>query len=333
MAPSEDKKGSVDKEMQRQLKERKEEMVLFDRFKRIASAKLEAMTRQSEESGIKFQMGEQEKQVFRQMSGMGIKEGIAAGIVTFFVLRKGPIYVSRWVYRRRLAKQAPPGDGSYQLSPPTTPTTASTSASASTNPFQVALRPDFPRSRNVVLRTIWFAFDSVLSLMMAASVSMAYTDTDKIRQQLLELPLLEGRSLTADALCDDIVKELQKVKAERNPAYERLTKFNRMGEKTPASFYLEAIEEFCQNCQRRRFVEQRLRQEQGLTENEPVEITERIPSNGPRLLLNETGDSIIDTTPSDDNTYLDSEFDEFDWASNLTTDQEEEHTKKPTKRQ
>ena len=164
MAPPEDKRG-LDKEMQRQLKERKEEMLLFERFKRIASLRLEAMTRQSEESGVKFQMGEEEKQVFRQMTGMGIKEGIAAGIVTFIVLRRGPIYVARWIYQRRLAKQAPPGDGSYQLSPPTT------TPGATGNPFQTALRPDFPRSRNIVVRTIWFAFDSVLSLMMAASVS------------------------------------------------------------------------------------------------------------------------------------------------------------------
>lgn len=321
MAPPDDNRG-LDKEMQRQLKERKEEMLLFERFKRIASTKLEAMTRQSEESGIKFQMGEQEKQVFRQMTGMGIKEGIVAGVVTFLVLRRGPIYVSRWVYQRRMAKQAPPGDGSYQLSPPT-------ATGPNGNPFQTSLRPDFPRSKNVVLRTIWFAFDSVLSLMMAASVSMAYTDTDKIRQQLVELPLLEGRSLTADTLCDDIVQELQKIKSEQNIAYQRLSKLNRLGEKTPASFYLEAIEEFCQNCQRRRYVEHQLRQEQGLNDSEPVEITSRIPSNGPRWLptTSPTLDSgtmdLMDHTdePFTDN---DADFQNFDWVSDLTTDQEDE---------
>lgn len=312
MAPPEDKRG-LDKEMQRQLKERKEEMLLFERFKRIASLQLEAMTRQSEESGIKMQMGEQEKQVFRQMTGMGIKEGIAAGIVTFLVLRRGPIYVSRWIYQRRMAKQAqpPPGDGSYQLSPPTG------------NPFQTALRPDFPRSKNIVIRTIWFAFDSVLSLMMAASVSMAYTDTDRIRQQLVELPLLEGRSLTADALCDDIVQELQKIKGEQNPAYQRLVKLNRTGGKTPASFYLEAIEEFCQNCQRRRYVEQQLRQEQGLHDNEPVNITSRIPSNGPRLLLPTTLSPI---RSNDDESFPgnNADFQNFDWVADFTTDQQKD---------
>lgn len=332
MAPPEEKRGLDNKEMQRQLKERKEEMLLFERFKRIASLKLEAMTRQSEESGIKFQMGEPEKQVFRQMSGMGIKEGIAAGIVTFLVLRRGPIYVARWVYQRRMAKQAPPGDGSYQLSPPTTPT----STGSTGNPFQTAIRPDFPRSRNVVVRTIWFAFDSVLSLMMAASVSMAYTDTDHIRQQLVELPLLQGRSLTADTLCDDIVQELQKIKEEQNPAYQRLSKLNRLDQKTPASFYLEAIEEFCQNCQRRRYVEQQLRQEQGLKDNEPVAIPKRVPSNGPRLLLTTSPfqNSGMDLTNHDDNeepfTDDDSDFQNFDWASDLTTDQQDDI--KPSKK-
>jgi hypothetical protein len=178
--PRLDKQVQVQMQMQKQLKERKQEMQMFDRFKRIASLRLEAMTRQSEESGIKYQMGDQEKQVFRQMHGMGIKEGIAAGAVTFFVLRRGPIYIGRWVYNRKLAQQRPhqqqqryqqpsasappPGDGSYQLSNPN-----------SKNPFQVAQRTDFPRSRNFLVRTIWFTFDSVLSFMMAASISMAYT--------------------------------------------------------------------------------------------------------------------------------------------------------------
>jgi hypothetical protein len=175
MAPPNSNEGNdprLDKEMQKQLKERKQEMQLFDRFKRVVQIRLEAMTLQSEESGIKYQMGEEEKQVFRQMHGMGIKEGIAAGVVAFLVLRRGPIYIARWVYKRKLAQQqqqqryqAPPSsDPSYQLSNPN-----------SKNPFQVAQRLDFPRSRNFVIRSIWFTFDSVLSLMMAASVSMAYT--------------------------------------------------------------------------------------------------------------------------------------------------------------
>lgn len=321
MSPSDndDRRGpKLDREMQRQLKERKEEMLLFDRFKRIASARLEAMTRQSEESGIKYEMGEYEKQIFRQMNGMGIKEGIAAGLFTFFLLRRGPIYVARWVYNRRLAAQKPhqhmtppPGDGSYRLSDP----------NIAKNPFQTAQRKDFPRSRNFFIRSIWFAFDSVLSLMMAASVSMAYTDTEKMRQQLIELPLVQGRSLTADALCDDIVKELQKVKREENPAFQRLTKLNARGDQTPASFYLEGIIAFSENCQRRRFEEQRLRQELGLSQAEPVNIPKPIPPNGPRLILNADGDEEVKESPSNAG-FVDDDFRDFDWneASDFTQD-------------
>jgi len=325
------KSPKLDKDVQRKLKERKEEMLLLDRFKKVASAKLEAMTRQSEESGIKYQMGDKEKQIFRQMSGMGIKEGLAAGVVTFFVLRRGPIYIARWVYKRRLAQQQqqhqhhqqpqqhssmsqpPPGDGSYRLSDPNAPQ----------NPFQVAQRQDFPRSRNVFIRSIWFAFDSVLSLMMAASVSMAFTDTDKLREQLIDLPLVEGRSLTADALCDDIVKELSKVKQENNPAYQRLAKLNQQVEKTPASFYLQGIIAFSDNCERRRFEEQRLRQEQGLPEGEPVEIPRPISAKAPRLVLFEDGDDSgkveLQGTTS---TFSDDDFEDLDWddASDFTDD-------------
>lgn len=52
----------LDKQIQKQLKERKQEMILFERFKRIATVRLESMARQSEETKVKFSMGDSEKQ-------------------------------------------------------------------------------------------------------------------------------------------------------------------------------------------------------------------------------------------------------------------------------
>jgi hypothetical protein len=144
--------------------------------------------------------------------------------------------------------------------------------------------------------------------------------------------LLPGRSLTSDALCDDIVRELQKVKADKLPAYQRLTKLNQRGDKTPASFYLEGIIGFADNCQRRRFVELQARQEQGLAEDDPVEIIQPIPNNGPRLILDQN-DGGQGEEAHDDGTFLDSEFQDLDWgeASDFTSDQEEPQ-KRPRKK-
>ena len=330
----------LNKQLQKRLEESKQDMLLFERFKRIAVLKLEAMTRQSEESGVVYQMGDKEMQAFRQLQGAGLYEGMAAGLVAFFTLRRGPIYFARWLHKRKLAQQyqhhqhhtpspsPPQGDGSYQLSNPNM-----------TNPFDKA-GSDFPRSRNVVIRGIWFVFDSVLSLMLAASVSMAYTDTDQVREQIIGLPLLPGRSLTSDALCDDIVLELQKLQKENNPAYARLSRASQQGGgsgggeiRSPASFYLEGIMRFAENCQRRRFVEQRERQERGLSKDDPVEVTEPIPRDGPRLILD------IDAYSNDNNNAalqqefqdeVSSDFNDFDWmdADDFTSDYEDQQQQK-----
>jgi hypothetical protein len=362
----------LDKQMQEHVKQRKAEMMLFDRFKKIATSKLESMTRQSKESGVPYQMGEQEKQVLRDMQGMGIKEGIAATVVAFLVLRKGPIYISRYIHKRRMMaqrqqsqpppqqQQQPPGSappsgnngGGYQLSNPSNKLALPTNNSKH-NPFQKAKETTGvpPRSRNPVLGFIWFTIDSMLSLMVGASVSMAYTDMDKIRQQLLESPLLPGRSLVADALCEDIVRELQAIQQtpsdKDHPAYQRLVKqlhhhhhsnnntsaaASAAAAKSPASYYLEGIIAFSENCQRRQFVERRLRQEQGLMDqNEAVEIPDPIPRDGPRLVLVDNGsgeegggeDMVIEG--NDD--FNEFHKEDIDWASDFVKDFEEARRK------
>ena len=165
--------------------------------------------------------------------------------------------------------------------------------------------------------------------MMAASTSMAYTDTDKIRQQIIEMPLVEGRSLTSDALCDAIVQELYKVQAEKDPAYERLQKLKKdEGIETPASYYLNGIVQFCANCERRRFVEQRLRQERGLSSTEPVEIpSPGVDRTGPRLVkdINDDNDG-QEKIVNDDGTeepFTGQFGHDMSWASDFVADQED----------
>jgi hypothetical protein len=256
------------------------------------------------------------------MTGMGLKEGIAAGILTFVILRRGPIYVGRWVRRRQLAQyqntnnRMPSSPDEYKLSDP---------RSITTNPFQrAATRQDFPRSGSFVARSIWFAFDITLSLMMAASTSMAYTDTDMIRQQLIELPLVAGRSLTSDALCDALVKELYKVQAEKDPAYERLQKLNKNGTPTPASYYLEGIVDFCANCERRRLVERQIRQERGLRSTDPVEIpSSGVARRGPRLVtdINDGHEKIVNDDGTEEQ-FSSQLVNDMSWASDVVADQD-----------
>jgi hypothetical protein len=310
-----------DKEYQKALKNRKEEAALFSRFKKVATSKLERMTNEAQDGGPPYTMGKQEQEILRQLQGMGFKEGIAATALAFVILRRGPIHVARWLEKRQLARQQssapnqsgltpPPASGGYQLADP--------NKVPNNNPFAAKSRnPNFPRSKSFIIRSIWFTFDSVLSLMLGTSISMAYTDTEKIREQVIGMPLVPGRSLTSDALCDDIVKELQQVKKARDPAYVRLSKQSGQ-EITPAAFYLQGLVGFSENCQRRRFAEQQFRQERGLESSDPVEIPEPgVSKVGPRMITNGDGEEAAFGSESE-------EFDDLTrWATDLVEDNDE----------
>lgn len=319
-------KNLLDKTMQVQLNERRDEQLLFERFKSVAANRMNQLSRQVEDGGGQksLTMGDEEKRIIANMNGRGLREGVAAGLATFLVLRRGPVYVGRWVRRRQLAGRSTlhstPGSG-YQLSDPRTPTGATGS-----NPFQRSTSPEFPRSRSLVLRATWFMFDVTLSLMMAASVSMAYTDTDEIRRQILDMPLVSGRSLTADALCDDVVRELVMVQEEKNAAYERLQKLNKRGTRTPASSLLEGIVQFCENCQRRRYVEKVIRQERGMGSTEPVEVPiPGVDRNGPRLVVNNLGQEMVVRDGGDEGDFQE-QFGrhDMDWANDVVSEREDQ---------
>lgn len=372
-------------------------MQLLDRFKNVATARLEAMSRQvtagSSGSGggdngngsdsTKYEMGEEERKIIRNLQGMGLAQGVAAGLLSFIFLRRGPVYMARWLQRRQQnagRKPTTPTSGGdvYRLTNPNNPNTTihTNNANTNTNPFQQAqnrgrFETPFPRSRSHwFVRGVWFVFDCTLSLMMAASVSAAYTDVDQIRDQLLELPLVKGRSLVSDALCDDIVRELAAIRKENSPAYQRLARDVRDQQKqrrnnsksrqswsltesdsNPLAQYLESIDTFAQNCQRRRYAEQQIREQSGWASSSatsmtssssssssmqqqlpPVELPAPVPRDGPRLVADdgqgEEGEDVV--LDADFASQEESYFDDTDndnntkWANDLVTDQEEE---------
>ena len=256
-----------------------------------------------------------------------MKEGIVAGILSFVVLRRGPVYIGRMV-RRRTQGPSPPfssrttavGEASvapYRLSDPEKFT-----KSASINPFHRAA-DQFPRPRSLLSRSIWFVFDTTLSLLIAANVSMASTDTNKIRQQIVELPLVSGRSLTADVLCDALVEELRKVQEEKDPTYERLQNHSHGDNSTAAEYYMDSIVRFCENCERRRFSEQRIREERGLGKMVPVEVSP-VPRDGPRLVVTNHGEEIVVDKDGMESSFLEHFGSDETWAADFVSDKKDQ---------
>jgi hypothetical protein len=310
--------GNLSKEefekLYQEQQDEEEEEELLDRFYGVAADKLGQMDRQSEETGIEYQQAVKESLVLDQMQDMGLKEGIAAGALTFIILRRGPLIIGRYVQKSRMQQQNSTrntglGNSSYQLSDP-----------------QQTFNPKYPRPRSVFLRGIWFCFDASVSLIAAASVTSMYTVTEQMRNQIAELPLIEGRSLVAESLCDDFASELHAIQTEGNRAYQRLQKRDAQNE-GHAAFYIEGVEKFVENCQRRKAMERQLRQEQGLGPHDRVEILPPgVPRDGPRLLTNSNG-----VEPDEYDMIYNSrhEFESQDanWASNFVTDQEDHDRK------
>ena len=348
--------------MQDQMRERKEEQLLFQRFQNVATLQLEQLSRQVQitkqskasddsngfniDAGVAhdndLKLGEEEKKIISNMTGMGLKEGILASIASFIILRRGPKYIGRWVQRRHQHQQSPSSpfsssntaggtsasSASYKLSDPKKLTN-----STSNNPFHRAANAnantnhnEFPRPRGLFNRSIWFVFDSVLSIMVGANVSVAFTDKNAIRQQIVELPLVSGRSLTADALCDGVVEELRKVREENNPAFERLQKNSRgedstTTEPTAASYFMDGIVLFCENCERRRYFERRIGEESGLGKMVPVEIpSPGVPGDGPRLVVAKGGEEKVVDKDGIEDPFLEQFGQNVSWANDFDTD-------------
>lgn len=285
--------------------QKKDEQILFQRFQQVATIKLEQMTKQADSGSYdagqnELKMGEEEQRIISNMNGMGLKEGILASFVSFLILRRAPISIGRQVQKWRRSSTAGGAatwnnSSNYVLSDPTKLTSSS-------NPFhRAATRSDFLRPRSLVSRSIWLAFDSIISLMVGANICFVCTDKNAIRQQIVELPLVSGRSLTADALCDDIVDELRKVREEKNPAYERLRmqKNNQRGEdpnsgQDAASYYMDGIVLFCENCERRRYYERCIREERGLENKDQVDIPiPGVSKSGLRLVVSKSGEEMV----------------------------------------
>ena len=321
----------------------KEDLDLFSRFQKVAVDRLDKMAQQD----VSWEMGDSERELIRQLNGMGVKEGLVGGVATFVLLRRGPILLRRYLYQRKFGRQqtqmgnvpptpppqAPPGS-SFQLSkPPPGPTS---------NPFQQNSLPTGaqqlhhqnewtnPRPKSFIVRSVLFCLDVTISLLAGTSISIAYTDTERIRRQLVEMPLLEGRSLVADAFCDTLEEELAKIRQEGHPSYKRLVQQRQQDQATygsssasvlevvpsvsrrysrnsdddsdssesPVAPYLQDILTVIEHCQRRRHVEHEIRLQNGWDKSHPVLIpAPGIPRDGPQLpLLGNQGESSETTT-------------------------------------
>jgi hypothetical protein len=263
--------------------ERAEEGKTVQHFMKLIRSKFEKSNTALEDLA-KGNMGPEyqaERSLLLEVNQLGWTEGQIAGAVTFLFLRRRHIgnMVGRFIEKRR--KHLP-------LAP------------------RHSARP----TTNAALQVVQFTLDMSLSIIAAISVSLYFTDQDKLLHTVASTPLVPGRSVVADEFCQDISREYNQI---HSPEY-----WNQV-----ESPILLTIQTFCRNCQLRNAYEHKLRQEQGLDHTATISIPP------PGVPLDDT---------FQDNAYSVSEesfgFDNFeqettivtsqddDWAKSLVTDQE-----------
>ena len=105
------------------------------------------------------------------------------------------------------------------------------------------------------------------------------------------------------------VMDERKEKIKNDPTYQRLQEQIQSGNPTPASTYLDNIHKFSENCQRRRYMERRIRQDRGLSPNEAVEIpSPGVPPDAPRLVVQEDGHNKVINGDGSEDEFSDQEF-------------------------
>jgi len=208
------------------------------------------------------------------------------------------------------------------------------------------------RQGSFISRALGFTVDLTLSFIVAAYTSYYMADREKIAKSLVEIPLMEGRSAISDNFCSDLIKEYHRqlqmnpnitassqtndttsssssssssINVDMSKPLQTVTPFDRkqmlQNPQELQNPILKAYLEFIHNCQKRQKMEQRIRQEQGLTVKDPVYI----PSPG--VITSESEDFFDESFNNDDDDDDATDFmDDFskDDADSFVTDQDDD---------
>ena len=184
-----------------------------------------------------------ERKILMAMNNIGLGEGVAAGIATLVLLRRGPQFINRIMTRRGGGASR----GGYQLDRP-----------PSASPFQQTNKQPPRGVAAAILGGMKLAIDVGVSFLMGATTSFYFIDDKKLTQQVSSLPLVEGKTV----ICAEFCTTLQQEVAKRDPDFWKQT----------TNPYLKNMHQFATNCRKRQSYEAKLREEQGLSPDALVSI-------------------------------------------------------------
>ena len=198
--------------------------ILLDKISNNKSSRLADLSDSPEYSA--------ERKIISGIINNGFVSGLAVGVGSFLFLRKGPRLIQGFLSRR--SSHGQPTGGGYQFD--------------MRNPSKQLIQeqrpnPAIPRP-GIFLRTVKFGLDAFVSVSLGMYGWMFFTNTEKQLNDFSEIPLVEGRSMISDELCDDFIDVYRAVPKRTWDKYDK--------GKTVI------IGQFVRNCLRRKAIEKEI---------------------------------------------------------------------------
>jgi len=197
-----------------------------------------------------------EKAMLQELNNNGFGKGLMCGVGTFLFLRSGPRLLRRYIAKNSKPITAHPvrnsgnsnvNVGGYSFDK----TSGRMGMEMPGNSAEM-----IPQS-GLFFRTIKFGLDVVGSVYMALFASAYFTNKKKLLNDMSQIPLVEGKSLLSDELCDDFIDVYRGIPKRTWEKYEGL-ELNGEGDGVEA---LTAIGIFVKNCLKRQAKENEILEE------------------------------------------------------------------------
>jgi hypothetical protein len=178
---------------------------------------------------------------------MGLWKGVALGMGTFVFLRSGPRMLRWWLSPRSNSTWAYTLDRNpYSSNVP--------SPSVDVSP-KIGLDPT-TAGPSFFWKMVKLGMDTFVSLSMAAWGSFYFMDTQEMTRSISRMPLIEGKSLVSQLLCDDFIDLYQSIPRRKWDNYTNL--HQQLEAVTGKKTNLMMIQDFVWNCIKRKTYEKQM---------------------------------------------------------------------------
>jgi hypothetical protein len=196
----------------------------------------------------------------------GLLQGLAAGALTLVTLRRGPIYMARYLQKYHSHQWSSP-KLSKQSKAPTT-TNSPFHPNNNHNPVVV------PPNESPLMKAGWWLIDLTLSFAGAVMAATATTNQEELLMTLSQIPRVPD-SRISDSYCPQAMLMLRGMKSRKRSDDDSITAL--LEESPPQSVMLQAMLDFTRACEQR--------------ENSKVFLAQGIMKD-----VNDEDDSLFETT-------------------------------------